>query len=81
MPVTHRNPSTTCTPAAGSQDQIPLPQAYRNHSIKEKGEIGGVSVDFFLIKPLFHIFFIFQLCSTPQQQVSAKAQPRARRQC
>lgn len=47
MPVTHRNPSTTCTPAAGSQDQIPLPQAYRNHSIKEKGGIGGVSVDFF----------------------------------
>lgn len=46
MPVTHRNPSTTRTPATGSksyQDQMPLPQAHRNQSIKEKDEIGGVS--------------------------------------
>lgn len=66
MPVTHRNPSTTCTPAAGSQDQIPLPQAYRNHSIKEKGEIGGVSVDFFFNKATFSYFLHFSaLLHTP----------------
>lgn len=66
MPVTHRNPSTTCTPATGSkshQDQMTLPQAHRNQSIKEKGEIGGVSgfglVFFFFNKAIYSYFLYF----------------------
>lgn len=67
IPVTHRNPSTTCTPASGSQDQMPLPQAYRNHSIKEEGEVGGLRVNFFFFnKATFSYFLYFSaLLHTP----------------